>query len=145
MFCKHCGNELPEAANFCPKCGKTQENDEAVVQTSYQEKEEIYVIPDTDPFKEEKAKKSRSILILSIVGLALSVISGFSLAGLIVSCIAKSKIKAFIMDYDELEGPAKIGNGLSTGGVIAGIVISVITVLYVIFYGTYFALLLGIQ
>lgn len=142
MFCKYCGNEMPEQANFCSKCGKMQANEEPAVYQEYEPvAKETYVYEtQEDPFKEEKAKQSKSILILSIVGLALSVSGTFSLVGLIISCIARSKIGSYLMAYDEPDSRVRVAKGLSTGGLIAGIVC---TILFAVYFILYFAIIMA--
>ena len=33
MYCQHCGSQLPDQAQYCPKCGKAQNSAHAVAST----------------------------------------------------------------------------------------------------------------
>ena len=148
MFCKHCGNEISETDNFCPKCGKTQGDEVSAYQVYTPVEEKIYSLEKQDTFNEEKSKQSKSILILSIVGLAISLSGAASIVGFIISCIAKSKIGSYLMVYDEPDARVRVGKGLSTGGIIAGIVYTILYIvyfiLYFVFYSFYFMTEMGI-
>lgn len=48
MFCIHCGRELPEAAAFCPGCGKKAAPEAPAVTVSHVDDEVRYLIPDNN-------------------------------------------------------------------------------------------------
>ena len=130
MFCRYCGNELPEAANFCPICGKTQEKEEPAVQTVAPVEEEIYNFAAEDPFKKDKEMLSGKILTNGILGIVFGTI--FPLLGLIFSCIARAKSNSYVMAYDELDGRGRTGRGLATAGLIVSIVMLVVNFINVL-------------
>ena len=41
MFCKYCGNQLPEDAKFCPKCGKITEEQEFEANDAFEKQENL--------------------------------------------------------------------------------------------------------
>lgn len=139
MFCKYCGNELPETSEFCPKCGKNQGNAEFVPQTVYMNEGGEYSYGEDDSIKKEKSKLANDIMIYGIIAVAASVIVGLPLVGLIFACIAKSKLKKYALEYEEIDGRANIGKILSTVGLIVSIVYIVLIVaiisLYLLMFG----------
>ena len=48
MFCIHCGKELPEAAAFCPGCGKAVKAETAAVTVCHVDDEVRYLIPNNN-------------------------------------------------------------------------------------------------
>ena len=127
MFCRFCGKELPDGANFCTKCGKVVSYDEDVrsdMNSGFINEFEY------NPFEEaraaEKDSKASSILKFSILGLAFACSFYISLLGLIFSIIARVKVKQFISQYGETEGKATVGKHLSLAGLIVSIVLNVI-------------------
>ena len=131
MFCKFCGNELPNDANFCTKCGKVviQEENESVESliTEFPDEQEPSVIE--DPEKDELGGK---ILKFSILGLAFACSFFLSLLGLIFSIISKSLVNNYKEMYGETEGRATVGKHLGIAGLIASIVMLVLFAVYVV-------------
>ena len=74
MFCRFCGNELPEGANFCPKCGKINEVEEATVNENagaeIPETPVMDAAESVNVFEEEKSSLAGKILTFGILGLA---------------------------------------------------------------------------
>ena len=136
MFCRFCGNELPEGANFCPKCGKINEVEEATVnENAGAEIPETPVMDATESvnvFEEEKSSLAGKILTFGILGLAFAVSFWLSFMGIIFSAIAKAKVGEYVAKFGETEGRASVGKGLATGGLIAGIILTVLFFLYII-------------
>jgi hypothetical protein len=145
MYCRNCGNELPEGANFCPACGTGNEvvienrdaapaNEAPVYEANptanefpaYDGAVEPSVNEPTEPAlsEEELIEKNAlagKILTFGILGLAFSEIG---LLGLIFSIIAKAKVKAFTQKFGETTGRASVGKGLSIGGFITSIIMT---------------------
>ena len=147
MFCKYCGNELPEGANFCSRCGKIIEEIPQEETPKKTETEDLFAAPvgepvgrsagssegdfddgmfayaeAGDPCEAEKDALGGSILKFGIMSLAFAWSGILALLGLIFACIAKSKIKVYVAKFSETEGRATVGKILSTIGLILSIV-----------------------
>ena len=125
MYCKYCGNEYEFGSKFCTDCGARIE-EEPVRGAPY------YTFDDTmpDPFEEEKSNKARSILALGICSLAFST-TFFAIVGWILAVICRSKVRSYEARFGPATGMAKVGKGLSLGGLIAGIVMTIFVTLYI--------------
>ena len=89
-YCSNCGYELKESAKFCENCGApVEEIPEETGSLVREEPVETYapVTPLNTPEQESLAK---SALIFSIIGL---VLAEFGIPGIILSAIAKGKVK----------------------------------------------------
>ena len=129
MFCKNCGNQLPDNALFCGSCGTKVEAPAAPQQPAYEAPQQpayvapqpapqqpAYVAPQSapqanDPYKDELAG---SVLSKGIAGLALAPV--FGVPGIIVSAGAKRKAREYESRYGELSGKAKVGSILAKVG-----------------------------
>lgn len=136
MFCKHCGNRLPDGANFCSECGRV--TDEANNNTN-QTNNQNYGYETVDPFsnndqrdEEEKNSLANGILTQGILSLAFMSTFCLSFLGIIFGAIGKAKANAYRARYGETEGKATVGKHLSTAGLISSIVVTAIFVLYFI-------------
>ena len=123
MFCKYCGNDLNEGANFCTKCGKIVSHDDIPTTSMTSHSSEAfddvsYEVPQ-DP---ERSEKGGSILKFGILGLAFGCSFYISLLGLIFSIIARVKVKRYIQEYGDTEGKATVGKHLSVAGSIVSII-----------------------
>ena len=132
MFCKYCGNELTENANFCPACG--QFISETKPAPEKPEFEEIVVMPSVE--KEEADDRQRSdlggtILRNAILSLVFSCLWFTSLLGLIFAIVAKSKVNTYLDLYKETRGTATVGKHLSVAALALSIVMLVLFVIYV--------------
>lgn len=136
MNCKHCGAFLPEGTRFCPSCGT--EVVEEVMQPQYDAQPQYEVQPQYASYEApvydqtEQAASAKSALTWGILGLAFAVSFYLSFLGIIFSAIAKSKVKAYIAAFGAPTAKVKTGNGLATGGLIAGIVLTVLLVIFII-------------
>ena len=128
MNCKLCGAFLPEGTRFCPSCGA--EVVEEMKQPQYQQQYVNYEAPVYD--QTEQAASAKSALTWGILGLAFAVSFYLSFLGIIFSAIAKSKVKAYIAAFGTPTAKVKTGNGLATGGLIVGIVLTVLLVIFII-------------
>lgn len=133
MNCKHCGAFLPEGTKFCPSCGV--EVVEEMVQPQYdaQPQYQQYANYEAPAYNQaEQAASAKSALTWGILGLAFAVSFYLSFLGIIFSAIAKSKVKAYIAAFGEPTAKVKTGNGLATAGLIVGIVLTVLLVVFII-------------
>ncbi len=125
-FCKNCGSELQQGAKFCENCGAPVE--EANVQQAVEQPVYTEAQPVNTPEQEGLAK---SALILSIVGL---VLAELGLPGIIVSAIAKGKVKK-ATEAGAIGGKLKAARILSKIGLILSIVMTVFWVVYIVAIG----------
>lgn len=126
MYCKNCGNKFEDGAKFCTSCGASVE---APV-----EEAPVYTIEDAmpDPLEEEKGDAGRRILTLGICSLAFVSTFICSLVGLILAVVCRGKIRNYEEKFGPVSGIAKVGKGLSLGGLISGIVMTVFATIYII-------------
>ena len=144
MFCSNCGNQIVEGAKFCGVCGapaaevtqQTNVQDQQNTQTApvsepVYEQTFYYERPETeDPFvSEEKNSAAKSALVWGILSLAFGLYTG--LLGIIFACVGFSKANKYKnLNNGILDGKAKVGRGLSIGGLCAGIVVVALFVLF---------------
>ena len=161
MKCPKCGSEVPENIKFCPICGSPMPEsagspEPARQETSWQEPlykdpapiseapsyQDVYQMPapagsGSDP---SEAGASKSILIMGIIGIALSTMPFLvSIAGIIISAICRGKVKNYIARYGEVHGKAKVGAILSKIGLILSIIMTVCWAIIMISIGILFA------
>ena len=144
MFCKYCGNELPDSANFCPLCGKVQTDDPV----NDEQKAFIAEVPveteEEKALKKEKSSMRTTALVLSIISAA-CVLATFAfdlcaLIGIVFAIIAKAKIKAYNKKYDEYSGTINSAKLISTIALIVNIILLVFVVVATILLCIYFGL-----
>lgn len=145
MFCSNCGNQIVEGAKFCGVCGapaaevtqQTNVQDQQNTQTApvsepVYEQTFYYERPETeDPFiSEEKNSAAKSALVWGILSLAFGLYTG--LLGIIFACVGFSKANKYKnLNNGVLDGKAKVGRGLSIGGLCAGIALVALFVLII--------------
>lgn len=111
--CTNCGAELLEGHPLCVRCGAS-----------------VNQAPMT-PYMEEEAKSvASSALTFGILGIIFSSSFFLSLLGVIFSSIAISKAKKYKRMTGTYLGKAGVARGLGIGGLISGIVFSVIGFFY---------------
>ena len=146
MFCKFCGEELAEVGEFCPNCGKRQDETEVVVQeTAPVEKTAPAPEPAPAPKpkkKTDKNKFSNDILIFGIIGLAATYNFGMPVLGLIFSLITKSKVGKFTLEYGDNDARVNVGSILSIVGIAVSIMTIVISIYILSLFFSYYALFL---
>lgn len=132
MFCKYCGNELPEGTTFCLRCGK-DDSVQVVGYSSDTQKDanndvnDEKNLNDKRPVDKNKDDLSGSILKFSILGLAFSLSFWLSLLGLIFSIISRMKLRVYIEKYGNTEGRATVGKHIGLVGLITNIFFSAVT------------------
>ena len=139
MVCKYCSTEFPDGGNYCPVCGSKVEKEEVIQNVAVEivEAENVQPIQTEEEIKQQDSQEKR-ILIFSIIGLGLGLFSVFAdlstsgwlalilspfafvmaIVGLIFSIKQKKKVKAYVKNYGQLKGMAKVGNILSIIGII---------------------------
>ncbi len=139
MFCRHCGNELPENANFCPVCGNFNQETKQANET--EKKSEYFEDPAEikldDIFENEKKELGGSILKFAILGLAFGATGLLSLLGLIFTIISKAKVGTYKAKFGNTEGAATVGKHLGLAGMI-------LNIFMVVFFTLYFIILFGV-
>ena len=114
MFCKSCGSNVEDGADFCPVCGAKMSAD---------------VSPAMAVMDEEAKASGKKCMIWGIVA---AVLAEFGLLGLIFAIIAKGKVKKHIRAGYPLTGMAKAGRILSKVALILSIVMTVFWFIYII-------------
>ena len=145
MFCKNCGNQLPDNALFCGSCGTKVEAPAAPQQPAYEAPQQpayvapqpapqqpAYVAPQAapqanDPYKDELAG---SIMGTGIACLPLAFV--FGIPGIFVSASAKRKAREYESRYGELSGKAKVGSILAKVGLPLSLGMTGLYLLYAI-------------
>lgn len=124
-FCSNCGSEIKEGAKFCENCGAPVENaaEQPIREIVYEQTAAAPVV--NTPEQESMAK---SALTWSIVGL---VLAEFGLPGIIVSAIAKGKVKKATA-AGTIGGKLKAARILSNIGLALSIVMTIIWAIYTI-------------
>lgn len=155
MFCTNCGTQLPDGTEFCTNCGVKLTAEQPV--NNPQTSEEfggpapaapevpaapVYTAAPAQNFSEPPYPQpapaevnSTPVLVWGIIGLAFSCSWIGSLLGIIFSAVAGSKVKAYLAAGGVLAGKAKVGRILGKIGLILGIVMFVILIIYVAAFG----------
>ena len=129
MYCKNCGNEFEDGAKFCTSCGASVEAEAPV------EEAPVYTIEDAvDPLAEERGNAGRRILALGICSVAFVSTFFFSLIGWILAAVCRGKIRNYEEKFGPVSGIAKVGKGLSLGGLIGGIIMTVFSTIFWLAY-----------
>lgn len=137
MFCQNCGSMLEEGVKFCPNCGASIAQPEPVRETAVNEP--VQPTFETPVYEQPVVKSnpaadalSTPILIFGILGIAFASSFYLSILGIIFSGIAKSKVRQFLAEGGVLSGKAKVGSILARIGMILGIVLTVLFVIWLI-------------
>ena len=115
-FCVHCGSNLEEGSNVCPNCGaKVEDMKEEVVETV------VVNEPPRQNYAGAQAAPKNPTNGLAISGFIISLVS------MILCCGTLSPISLILSIIGVVDAGKKNGSG--KGLAIAGIIISVITIL----------------
>ena len=133
MFCPNCGSSIEDNSQFCPNCGQVVEQPNQAQTQAQQFEQPVYeATPVNNTYAAPAgADESKSVLIWGILGLAFADSCILSFLGIIFSAIALNKAKAFQAANGALYGKAKVGKILATVGLILGIVMISILVLFI--------------
>lgn len=133
MFCSNCGTQIVDGARFCGVCGTQilQENSQDAVQQPVMGQVVYQAEPEVDPVRKAMADEvAGSALTWGILSLVFAYGTGF--LGIIFGCVGISKANKFkYLNNGVLEGKAKVGRGLSIGGLWFGIGMTIILALYI--------------
>ena len=151
MFCNNCGAQLDEGTKFCAVCGAPVVDAAAEEPVQYaqpvQQPEQIPYAQPAAPVYEQPAYAPVAqpaapadnpyytpTLIFGIIAIATAVSFYLSFLGIIFGAIAKNKANAAIAANNgaPLSGKAKVGSILGKVGLILGIVLTAIFVIYLI-------------
>ena len=128
MFCTVCGATLDDGAKFCTSCGTPIES-KVAEEYAPQPEQPVYTQPEQPVYTAPAAQPAaldKNALILAIVGLALC---SFGIVGLILSIVAKGKVKKL---PQPLTGGNKVAGILSTLGIVFSIIMIVVWTIYAI-------------
>ena len=133
MFCKHCGNELPDNANFCPNCGKFN------LDSTQMSKPEEAPTPAPEPvrapvrdiFEKERDELGGSILKNAIMALAFGATGLLPILGLIFHSIAKRLLNEYTRKFGETQGRATVGKHLCIPAIITSIIWTAFWTMYI--------------
>lgn len=136
MFCKYCGNELPEDANFCPQCGKMNEpkkdtKAENAVQSSFDFSSPVYQQTENPLVEREKSHLGGQILKFAILGLSFGCTFLLSWLGLVFSIMTKAKVREYEEKFGETEKQATVGKHLNIPAFIISIIFTAILTLFI--------------
>ena len=143
MFCPNCGTEIREGSSFCPNCGVSLVREESSVNAEsdvrYPEQSQpvpVYENAQSDysqPMSVSEPRELPNVLLWGILGLSFSCTFFLSFLGIIFSAIGMSKANL----YTRLTGRpvnkgGKVGRILSVVGLITGIVMTVLFIIWLI-------------
>lgn len=120
MKCFKCGTSLPEGTQICPICGVSLTGVQQGVSNA------------AAVASEEMSKAASSVLTWGILGLAFACSFFASFLGIIFSVIGKNKANDFMAVYGTMTGKTNTGRNLAKAGLIVGIILTAIFVIYII-------------
>lgn len=132
MFCKHCGFNLPDNSNFCPKCGKVNTIKEEPTEENYDILPEIEQFSEFSIVKEEMKERGGRILKNAIMGLGFSLSFYLSPLGLIFAIISRILCGRYKKRYGETNGNASVGNGIGIAALVVSIVFTSLLLIYIL-------------
>jgi hypothetical protein len=127
MFCRICGYELPDNAQFCSRCG-----------TPVTAPEEYTAAPVNTPVAPTKTSgKAITGFVMSLVGIFFGINIGYDFVGLIatIACGVIGLVFS-ILGKSEIKQKSLKGKGLATAGLIISIIVLSISALDVLDYMT---------
>ncbi len=127
MFCTHCGSPLTEGAKFCAACGAP-----ISVAQPQPTREPTPTPPPAPAPLPAGTPTPTNVLVWGILGLTFACTMVFSLLGIIFSCVARGKARKYTESGALYSTQVKVGRNLAKGGLIAGIILSVFFVLYIL-------------
>ncbi len=122
MFCRSCGTQLPDGTAFCSTCGAPTTDAQSTPEVQF-----VTPLINTPP-----SMPSTPILVFGIVALYLACTMVLSFLGIIFGAITLSKARRYLAVTGELAGKAKVGRILGKAGLIVGIIMTVVFILYIV-------------
>ena len=119
MLCNNCGSQIDENTNRCSACGRTANEDRPDVSVA-----STYKGPMGNP---------TPVLIWGIIGLAFSCSFYLSVLGIIFSIVGLKKAQSYFDFCGTGSNQANIGRKLSKAGIIVGIILTILFVIYIVF------------
>ena len=118
MYCSKCGAQMNDNSRFCPNCGQ-------LVQSTPQEMTaaSTYEGPMGNP---------TPVLVWGIIGLAFACTFVASFLGIIFSIVGLKKANNYFSFCGEWSKQANIGRRLSKAGLIVGIILTALFIVYII-------------
>lgn len=118
MYCNNCGSPIPENSLYCPNCGQLVQNrsQDMTAASSY----------------EGPLGNPTPVLVWGIIGLAFACSFFLSFLGIIFSCVGLNKARSYTDFCGTGSKQATIGRNLSKAGLIVGIILTVLCVLYIV-------------
>lgn len=135
MYCKECGTILPEGATYCPECGSASTVNQATYSSGSTNNNEWTKTNTTTPTYQNTTnytELSKSILTKGILALVFSCTFWLSFLGIVFGCITSKRTQMFCNAGNVLTGKAKVGSILGKVGLILGIVLTAIFVIYLL-------------
>jgi len=141
MYCNQCGAEIENGKNFCTVCGAPLNKQGEVGNSRFTNSYSTYGQPQyARPVNNDEGRAAaKSVLTFGILSLAFALSFILSPLGIIFGGVAKSKNSAFIQKGGIPYGPSKTGSGLSTAGIIVGIIYSVLLVIYIVMFASIYS------
>lgn len=117
MYCNNCGSPIPENSLYCPNCGQLVQNrsQDMTAASNY----------------EGPLGNPTPVLVWGIIGLAFACSFFLSFLGIIFSCVGLNKARSYTDFCGTGSKQATIGRNLSKAGLIVGIVMTVLLVIYI--------------
>ena len=118
MYCEKCGSQINENTRFCPNCGALIKGEEQNVTAA-----STYEGPMGNP---------TPVLVWGIIGLSFALTWVLSFLGIIFSCVGLKKARSFAeFTGGAYSKQATIGRNLSKAGLIVGIILSILFIVYI--------------
>jgi len=141
-FCKNCGTEIPEGARFCPACGTVSEEPAEAQQTYYEQPEQAqqtyYAQPESEYSAPVEASPAETGSIFG-KGIAAVIMAWFPITSIVAIILGSIARKAFDEIYASgatISAKLRGGAILAKVGKIAGIVMTIFWVFYIIIIAT---------
>lgn len=129
MYCKYCGNNVPDGSKYCPTCGgvieeRSESFDSAPAIDHTFGSAEFTSASASPAVSAEAESKSTKALVFGILSLAFA-----GLLGLIFGIIGRKNANGYAaLSPIGLDGKAKVGKILATVGIVVSIFTMVISV-----------------
>ena len=132
MICTKCGARIDDGSKFCAECGAAVPAEPQYQQPQYTAQPQ-YQQPQYNAVPVyNQSVSSTPVLTWGIIGLAFACSFFLSFLGIIFSAVGRGKANTYLNQVGQLTGKAKVGSILSKVGLILGIVLTVVFIIYII-------------